>query len=227
MTLNSTSHTYTTLFSGKNSTSHYKISTQIPFPVQIKLTTTWSCIYQPIGRSSYSPATNINNCYKSHTYSEDWTESNIKLILKPNKRALRLIFLTSKIAERLVSRRIQPWLSHPPNLNSAKNRSTINNIAGLIIKTKEDLKRKKNPAVTLLDVNAAFDNVLPDLLFSKLKKNRTIKKLFQTRKPIFTLQIQPVKYILLNFNTKESHKVRISAQYFSPFVSQTSQTSRL
>ncbi|KAK9302821.1 hypothetical protein QLX08_005310 [Tetragonisca angustula] len=28
---------------------------------------------------------NINNCYKAHTYQREWTESNIKLIPKPNK----------------------------------------------------------------------------------------------------------------------------------------------
>lgn len=46
----------------------------------------------------------------------------------------------------------------------------MNNIAGVIFLAKTDLKKRKNPGVIFLDVKAALDNVLADLLLNKLKK---------------------------------------------------------
>ena len=120
----------------------------------------------------------INLCYTSLVFPEEWSECTIKLIPKSNKQEFRPIALTSnmcKIVERLVSQRLYPWLEQQQLFPLAqtgfrKGRSTLDNIAGVILLAKTDIKKKRTPAVVFLDIKAAFDNVIPEILLDKLKR---------------------------------------------------------
>ena len=106
----------------------------------------------------------INLYYTTHVYPEEWTAWTIKLIPKSNQQEPRFIVLTSnmsKLVERLVSQRLYPWLEQQQRLPSTqsgfrKGRST------LVLAAKTDIKKRRTPAV-ILDVKAAFDNVIPEL----------------------------------------------------------------
>ena len=114
-----------------------------------------------------------------------WKKANIILLLKPNKdklqpssyRPISLLSCMGKLLEKIVKHRLMDTLNqrnilpeHQAGFRPKKN--TIYNIIRLERFAKEQIKQKRQAAVILFDIKAAFDSVWHDGLIYKLKDLR-------------------------------------------------------
>ena len=119
-----------------------------------------------------------NRMFREHTYPEEWQEYLVFFIPKDEtKKKYRPISLSScvlKIMERMINNRLHWWLEVEQQLPNSqfgfrRNRSCGDNLA--ILQTNAYLAKERDQftAAIFLDIKAAYDNVLVDVLMDKIR----------------------------------------------------------
>lgn len=118
----------------------------------------------------------FNEMYKNSDYPEVWKSAFVHLIKKPGNTGLRPITMTqclSKILEIMMKNRLQ-WWCESNNIFSKvqcgfrKSRSSVDNIYNLSLQVQDGFKAKKDTIAVFFDIQGAFDNVVPTILFNNL-----------------------------------------------------------
>lgn len=126
-----------------------------------------------------------------------WTEFFVIFIPKQNKNDVRPISLANcllKHFEKIIQRKIEFWSEKNniiPEQQSGfrKNRSCLDTVSTLVTEIKNNNVDKKMTGVIFLDIEGAYDNVDPYLLYRELwrfglpyKTNRVIYELIKSRR---------------------------------------------
>lgn len=124
-----------------------------------------------------------NDIFNSHNIPEEWKQYMILPILKPNKnpyeaKSYRPISLSScvlKTFERILKNRLLTWmeLNHkfPKTQFGFRNRySTYDSLAALVMDINLAFTNRQSVTALFLDIEAAYDNVLINILELKMEK---------------------------------------------------------
>lgn len=118
----------------------------------------------------------MNFCFENGVMMNDWKDNDTIFIDKGNKEKVRPITMSScvsKILERMINERLMWWAENRGILNNEQNgfrrgRSCLDNLVRLRMKVDIASRTGEKMAVAFLDVNAAYDNVLKDVLIEKM-----------------------------------------------------------
>lgn len=119
-----------------------------------------------------------NSLVQHKSFPEDWSRTLVVLIPKPNGKGVRPISLLScwlKILEKLVYRRLQWYVESSlllPNFQFGFRpaRSCVDNLVLFTNSIRTALQRGHYSVIVFLDIEGAFDNVVPSILISDLEK---------------------------------------------------------
>ncbi|CAD6216508.1 GSCOCG00011347001-RA-CDS [Cotesia congregata] len=120
----------------------------------------------------------LNQIFTSQEFPHQWSRYAIFFIPKNEKNKFRPISLApclAKVMEKLLNNRISWWLEHQNILPGSQNafrkgRSCADNLTLLCADVLKSFKSGEATAAMFLDIKAAYDNVLPDVLLFKLKR---------------------------------------------------------
>ena len=118
----------------------------------------------------------FNEIYREKEYPAEWKQSYVHLIKKSDGKSLRPITLTSctcKLFESLLKNRLQWWCENHNLIPKSqtgfrRGQSCVDNLCNLTTSIEEGLQIKKDTLAAFLDVQGAFDNVICEILLTKL-----------------------------------------------------------
>jgi len=118
----------------------------------------------------------LNSIFDSGSFPSTWQHSLVFLIPKSSPGKLRPISLTScllKVLERLILYRLGWWVESslilPPfQFGFRKRTSCLDNLGILTTKIHHGFISKQSTSCLFLDIQSAFDNVIPSILISQL-----------------------------------------------------------
>ncbi|XP_058799961.1 uncharacterized protein LOC131669237 [Phymastichus coffea] len=118
----------------------------------------------------------FNEMYRTGDFPEDWKNTYIHFVKKPDGVNFRPIALTSavcKLFETIIKNKMQWWIETQNILPKSQNgfrkgQSSTDNILNLTITVQKALREKKELYGVFLDISGAFDNVLSENLTQKL-----------------------------------------------------------
>lgn len=118
-----------------------------------------------------------------HTIPESWFNVLVCPILKPGKdpssyssyRPIALLSCFRKVFEHLLKNRLERWCTLNNIIPSCqfgfcRGLSTLDNLLHFQVDLLTALSRGQSVAAVFLDISGAYDNVLPELLISKLQQ---------------------------------------------------------
>lgn len=116
--------------------------------------------------------------FTSCTYPSEWKSFLVCFIPKSSSDKMRPISLAScthKILERLLCNRLNWWVEYHKVIRDSqfgfrRKRACSDNIAILYTNIIKAFKSRKSVTALFLDIQAAYDNVLPNILINKLMK---------------------------------------------------------
>lgn len=119
----------------------------------------------------------LNRIFITHTFPDEWRKYLVFFIPKQDDTKFRPISLAScifKILERLIANRLNWFLEHYNLLPNSqfgfrRNRGCIDNLAILHSNILLGFQDDSSTLVSFLDIKAAYDNVISDILLNKLK----------------------------------------------------------
>ncbi|KAK2574733.1 hypothetical protein KPH14_012990, partial [Odynerus spinipes] len=149
----------------------------------------------------------INELYNFDVYPNDWKNSFIHFVEKPNSSSLRPIALTScicKIFELMISNRLRWWIESNkllPNNQTGfrKSLSCIDNLASLKLDIEDALSKQEQIHAAFIDVSDAFNNVQSHILLTKLAKFGCSTKILK-----FTKFLTYERYIFTDVNSEQT-----------------------
>jgi len=118
----------------------------------------------------------FNSIFLSRTFPSDWRNYLVFFIPKANKEKFRPISLSSclcKTIERMITNRLNWWLEFHNKLPNSqfgfrKQKSCMDNLSLLYTDMIKGFQKKNMVPAVFLDIQSAYDNVLPDILINKL-----------------------------------------------------------
>lgn len=118
----------------------------------------------------------MNFCFEHGVMMNDWKDNDTIFIDKGNKEKVRPITMSScvsKILERMINERLMWWAENRGILEDEQNgfrkgRSCLDNLVRLQMEVDIASRTGEKMVVAFLDVNAAYDNVLREVLIGKI-----------------------------------------------------------